>query len=285
MAFLACAATAIILTALSNSYAGSRRVAAKDAKIILIGWSAHGIVDVDHWQEDISLVGTYERARGWRQTSGKQFARLLPAGGVWTVYELGVPPGQAVSQRAQPSSDIADYFVAPLKTNLRDNQPGGWITVYGTDFVDRGDVQVLPATLDKRAEMIRREAHRLGLWKSNKAEIKQNISVDLDGDSRMDRVLVIDSGEIGPIYLVLGAIQTKAGTFRLTAMTQKESQQLTQWCRYFGAEVQAVADLNGDGTREIAVRVNSCDYTGLRLYAIRQGRIVEVLQVDGAPGG
>lgn len=234
---------------------------------LLVGVSEKGWVDV---------VGTCDSRGRWRSLEPKdsQVRALLPRGGKWLFYHVGEQPISAWSTALWPYTihGGARRYAAQVSA-LRGAKPGKmWLAVSGAGRVDRGAVTVLPNRDDSLVQRVRerlRGSREPGVREFREAQIQQNLAADLNGDSREDRVLTLGNGNTN---LVLAVLTRSDGRLvpQVLSRTVSSGEQYPDDTHVLAAEVFAIADIDGNGTREVAVSWGIPDGGGVDVYRLRE---------------
>jgi len=214
----------------------------------------------------VDLIGTWTKEKGWRNASFGDLKELLPQGGEWTLYHLGHapltttsgPPELRLDERGQP------WFYYTKLTKRPPHPADRWLAVSGAPSVDRGPVEMLPNQEDLRTHWVRFDAQGQGYWHRD-LKILQNISVDLDGDGKPEQLVTVEEGLTYGVDLIVGHSQASDGSTGLAILTEEAWRDL----RHFGAlhaRIEAIADINGDGRREIGIKLDSYDMCGYEIH-------------------
>ena len=257
------------------------------SRVVLVGWSRGGLME--NGREEISLVGTWSSASGWRNRREEDLLKLLPQGGTWTLYETGRPPVEVTADKPRwrrwREGDLQQRSVAAGLASRPPVTPGSWLAASGAACVDRRPVHLLPPTEDAVTKAVRQQLTKHHLWQSPDAHIQQNISVDLNGDGHDDRLVTVyqgmGTGPGGPVDLIVAAIAGRTGARHLTVMTEGSWKRVQRLGGFLGAQVVAVGDINGDGRCEVGIRLLSNDYAGLEVHTAVGTGTRRVLYADG----
>ncbi len=225
----------------------------------------------------VRLIGTWTKEKGWRNASfgdlmellpqGGDLKDLLPQGGEWTLYHLGHapltttsgPPKLHLDERGQP------WFYYTKLTKRPPHPADRWLAVSGAPSVDRGAVEMLPNQEDLRTHWVRFDAQGQGYWHRD-LKILQNISVDLDGDGKPEQLVTVEEGlTYGADLIVCHSPQSSDDWPPLGILTEEAWQDLRSSGR-LRAQIGAIADINGDGRREIGIKLDSYDMCGYEIH-------------------
>jgi hypothetical protein len=273
----------------------STSTAASDG-IILVGQYEYGGA--------VSLVGTWSRGAGWvnpefvsedgYRYDESIFRTLLPGGGNWTLYHLGCAPVTVRSEAPElrPARGGDRWYSASIADPpeaLAQPSYARWLAVCGGDTVDRGPIELLSksddavtqAARDQVRQAVGRRRTELLSSKSDdpytqamqdqvrqttgvdaECYLDENIRVDLDGDGRLERIVTLGGGHI------VGVFQTHVGDLQTAILLSKPLYYGDEFNPGvgIGARVFAIADINGDGSREIACVFGVADGSGISIY-------------------
>jgi hypothetical protein len=278
----------ILLALLTAACAGGvapspRPPHASRGRMVLVGWSVGGITGTGH--EHISLLGAWTPERGWRRREDEDLLKLLPRGGTWVLYATGRSPVRVRTDRARETrgNNRVGYVSARLTTRVP-LPPGMWVGALGARRARSFRVRLPEAARDRAASRILGQLRRQGYLQSREAALTQDIAVDLNRDGAEDRLLTVGSGltasKTGPVDLVVAAIATRGGAFRLTILTKRAWHRMHTLSSFLSAKIVAVADINGDGRCEVALSLGGNDYAGLELYTMGSRGLSRVLYAD-----
>ncbi|NIM06840.1 MAG: hypothetical protein GTO55_09895 [Armatimonadetes bacterium] len=249
----------------------------------------------------VTLVGIWEAKTGWRHaTNAYEDKELMPEGTVWTLYGLGLPPRRTTSEapRVEPryrpdfmSNDPEDFEVeAELPSHNKDGYP---LAVSGVDLMDKRPVRVLPPQEDPDTNRLCKYLLENGLVKKVE-KIHQVVRADLDGDGKEEHLVTLEgatwvyyapmdtAGVGGSTSVIAVAHTTDSGTYRVSALTEM-AQSVLRGSDFYGAgvvdaEILAIADINGDGWREVAISTNGMDWWKFEVYAFDGNRFHPILR-------
>ncbi len=257
--------------------------------VVLVGYCDYSFVE---------LLGTWSEKDGWCHASGRVFRELQPEGGEWTLYGIGREPRAVISQ--PPEMSVSEKGVeswhAPL-TNPLDPIPGnrGWLAVSGTRPPDRVEIetlgideQVAPVSYDhprtddyhrdRRTEHLRNLLRMRGYWHADRPVLEIFV-VDLNSDGRRDQLLMVDQAMNYYVDLVAAAVEGDSGDLDVSVLTVDACKRYRNR-GLLGARILAVADTNGDGLREVFLRVSSLDAVAYEVHALAGPLYRLVLHLD-----
>ncbi len=251
----------------------------------------------------VTFVGAWNPKTGWRNAANaEEDKELMPDGTVWTLYGLNQPPLRVASGPVRlvwpfehldlPAEPEHCDVTAKLTRNPRGKYP---LAVSGIDFMDEGLVRVLLPQEDPNTKRLCEYLLENGLVKKVE-KIHQVVRADLDGDGKEEH-LVAFHGNIWAYYapndeaypannsVIAAAHMTDSGTYRVSMLT--EMAQIVLRGSHFGgrgvlgAEILAIADINGDGRREVVISTNGADWWAFEVYAFDGKRFQKVLFFGG----
>ena len=196
----------------------------------------------------LTPLGAWGRQRGWQAFDSNMDAVSPEWTSPCTLSKLGFPP-----------VTVAWEDLMSAKQSLS----GPWLVTCGDAAFDSPSARVLPNELDIRAHWIRETLKMTGEWFSYwpdhpDCEIRQNVEVDLNGDGRPERLLVVSGGITYDIDLVaVGFVDADGAVTEVEVLT--EDAWIEYRLRHLRAAIISAADLNGDGYCEVALRINIPD--------------------------
>ncbi len=234
------------------------------ARQVLIGYCDY---------RDVALIGTWSRRSGWRDPAARRsesvFRELLPRGGQWALYHTGRDPILVTTKAPHVSlgeHGERHYYADLIKPtgDGRDSRHRDWIAVSGEYAVDRRRLDSLPNVDDEMTRAMRRGLTEARVPVSRDARIRQNADVGLDGSGHRERLLVFAPGPQPGAALIVVGWRTAEGKLRLSIVARPGDDLLRN--EFAMAQVLTVADINGDGRREVAVLWGIPDGMGVDLY-------------------
>ncbi|NIM06841.1 MAG: hypothetical protein GTO55_09900, partial [Armatimonadetes bacterium] len=265
---------------------------------------------------EIRLAGVWQPKTGWRSAANAdEDKELMPDGTVWTLYSLDerqqavfnvvsgvVPPVKATSG---PPHIKPRYDPVHMKNRAEDfcvsaelgSPPEGEypLAVSGVDFIDERPVRVLPRGVDYITNQVCEYLVEEGPFKRPK-RIHQVLRADLDGDDEEEHLVTVrghapayyepeDRIIVCSNYAIAAAHRKQSGGYAISVLTQT-SQDILRGAYGSGvehAEILAIADINGDGRREVAISTKGSDWWAFEVYAFDGSQFRQVL-FFGGPG-
>ncbi len=258
-----------------------RRPRTASDRTVVIGSAIPGYIretDTSRHSQYVGLAGTWGRKKSWRDLSDGELSdeavarRLAHKGTVWVLYHIGKPPIKVTS--ATPilvpaveegtEGDRGPSIHAPLLwVSGRVEDPDlSYLAVSGVGKIDRPSVRLLPADEQWVNDLVRKALRKLG--RGPEFTVTQNIAVDLDGDGRPDRLVAVSLGHRPLAAMLLAMLDRGHGAVRTVVVRGPVDK---VWSDTDQNVIVAVADINGDGFREIAAEVYGPDLSAYEVFA------------------
>ncbi|MEW6277886.1 MAG: hypothetical protein AB1758_04625 [Candidatus Eremiobacterota bacterium] len=187
-----------------------------------------------------NLIATYERGRGWRTAEESRVGARL-----YTAYALDGKRGMV---EGSPPLKTRTWGIAgqldrklPSESVLLEGNPPALRPATEVDRAEAATVDAVTAFLAGKGVAVPR------------ARLSQNVSVDLDGDGRSERVVVASSTDYALLAVVTGVQVTP---LRL----------VTTGVYWRDHRVLLVADLDGQGGPEVVERYEVHEGYGVVIY-------------------
>ena len=153
------------------------------------------------------------------------------------------------------------YLASPLGDGW-DTRTRHWLAVSGAETVDRRPVKMLPNVQDSLVGMIRSDLRKRGMLPSGTFRVTQNVEADLDRDGKSERLVTMEFAGTAARTVLAAAYGLGDGRLavEVLAETGHTAEDRTM------VRLLAVADINGDRVREVAVLWGIADGMGVDVF-------------------
>jgi hypothetical protein len=258
-----------------------------------------GVARTGAW---VQVAGRWSPNAGWHQFGDDELSdpttarRLVPEAAKWLLYQVSQPVGSATGEAVTLVPEETEVYetargpeihVALHGLSARIEASGlPFLAAFGVRHVD--DPQVRQLALDDLAACRLATEARPGRGGLSQPKVTQHLAVDLDGDRRVDRLVAADPAADGagvlPAWpMVLVGLDRGRGRMDVTVLTASAEKEVRRYAsdpdypHITSACTVAVADLDGDGFREIMTEYTAPDMTGCELHSFDGKRFRRVL--------
>jgi hypothetical protein len=147
-----------------------------------------------------------------------------------------------------------------------------YLAVSGVGKIDRVSLRLLPPDDKWATDLVRMALRKLG--KRQDFKVTQNVAVDLDRDGRIDRLVAIEFGGPASAPMVFAMLDRGHGVVQTVVVREAVDK---VWGDTSQNDIMAVADIDGDGFREIAVEVYGPDLSAWEVFSYDGKRFKQVL--------